>query len=49
VLKLADGIIDAQLREIGEMEPLIADLHRTRSLGTAPELPGPTAQRPDPD
>lgn len=28
VRKLADGIIDAQVREIGEMKRLIADLNR---------------------
>ena len=28
VLKLADGIIEAQRREIGEMEALIADLEK---------------------
>lgn len=28
VRKLADGIIEAQVREIGEMEQLIADLGR---------------------
>jgi uncharacterized protein (DUF305 family) len=39
VRKLADGIIDAQVREIGEMKNLIADLDRNPSPAGAPELP----------
>jgi uncharacterized protein (DUF305 family) len=39
VRKLADGIIDAQVREIGEMKKLIADLDRNHAPTGAPELP----------
>ncbi len=36
---LADRIIEAQVREIGEMEALIADLDRNPVRGDAPDLP----------
>ncbi|OJU24017.1 MAG: DUF305 domain-containing protein [Nitrobacter sp. 62-13] len=39
VRKLADGIIEAQVREIGEMKELIADLERTSPAADAPDLP----------
>jgi len=39
VRKLADGIINAQVREIGEMKKLIADLDRNPSPADAPDLP----------
>ena len=39
VRKLADGIIEAQVREIGEMEDLIADLKRHPIAADAPDLP----------
>src|SRR3954463_1901389 len=39
VRKLADGIIEAQVREIGEMERLIADLERNGTAKDAPDLP----------
>ncbi|HVZ04104.1 DUF305 domain-containing protein [Hyphomicrobium sp.] len=39
VRKLADGIIDAQVREIGEMKKLIADLDKHPSPPGAPDLP----------
>jgi hypothetical protein len=39
VRKLADGIIEAQVREIGEMERLIADLQAHHPPATAPDLP----------
>jgi uncharacterized protein (DUF305 family) len=38
VRKLADGIIEAQVREIGEMEALIADLRQNRPPAGAPDL-----------
>ncbi|MEZ5828856.1 MAG: DUF305 domain-containing protein [Hyphomicrobiales bacterium] len=38
VRKLADGIIEAQVREIAEMEKLIADLERNPVPGDAPDL-----------
>ncbi len=38
VRKLADKIIEAQVREIGEMKALIADLGRNPSAATAPDL-----------
>ncbi len=38
VRKLADGIIEAQVREIGEMEQLIADLERNPVPPDAPDL-----------
>ena len=44
VRKLADGIIEAQVREIGEMKQLIADLARTPPSKDATDLP---ARRPD--
>lgn len=39
VRELADGIIEAQLREIDEMEQLIADLEKDGVPAGAPELP----------
>jgi uncharacterized protein (DUF305 family) len=39
VRKLADGILEAQVREIGEMKGLIADLQRTPPPANAPDLP----------
>ncbi len=38
VRELADGIIEAQVREIGEMEALIADLERNGVPADAPDL-----------
>ena len=38
VRKLADGIIEAQVREIAEMERLIADLEKTPVPADAPDL-----------
>ena len=40
----ADGIIEAQVREIAEMEKLIADLEENPVPGDAPDL-APYAQR----
>jgi hypothetical protein len=39
VRKLADGIIEAQVREIGEMKQLIADLQQNPPPENAPDLP----------
>jgi hypothetical protein len=39
VRKLADGIIEAQVREIGEMNQLIAELQRNPASANAPDLP----------
>ncbi|MBN9598600.1 MAG: DUF305 domain-containing protein [Afipia sp.] len=39
VRKLADGILEAQVREIGEMKRLIADLARNPPPREAPTLP----------
>jgi uncharacterized protein (DUF305 family) len=39
VRKLADEIIEAQVREIGEMEKLIADLEKNPVPSDAPDLP----------
>ncbi|EGL65163.1 hypothetical protein AGRO_2108 [Agrobacterium sp. ATCC 31749] len=39
VRKLADGIIDAQVREIGEMKSLIADLEAHPVPDNAPDFP----------
>jgi len=47
VRRLADGIIEAQLREISEMESLIADLERNPIPGTAPDLAPATAGKAD--
>jgi uncharacterized protein (DUF305 family) len=44
VRKLADGIIEAQVREIGEMNQLIADLQKTPVPANAPDLPPRKAQ-----
>ena len=38
VRELADGIIKAQVKEIGEMEALIADLERYGVPADAPDL-----------
>lgn len=39
VRRLADQIIEAQVREIGEMKQLISDLEQTPVSSTAPDLP----------
>lgn len=39
VRKLADGILEAQVREIGEMKSLIADLQRQPVPPGSPDLP----------
>jgi uncharacterized protein (DUF305 family) len=39
VRMLADKIIEAQVREIGEMKALIADLERNPPPNNAPDLP----------
>ena len=39
VRKLADGIIKAQVREIGEMKALIVDLKSKPVLDSAPDIP----------
>lgn len=39
VRKLADGIIRAQVKEIGEMKDLIADLRQHPAAANAPDLP----------
>jgi uncharacterized protein (DUF305 family) len=39
VRKLADGIIEAQVREIAEMKQLIGNLKRTPVSSNAPDLP----------
>jgi uncharacterized protein (DUF305 family) len=39
VRKLADGIIEAQVREIAEMKQLIADLEKNPVPADAPDLP----------
>ncbi|MGD9838999.1 MAG: DUF305 domain-containing protein [Afipia sp.] len=39
VRKLADGILEAQVREIGEMKRLIADLRRRPVDAGSPDLP----------
>ena len=44
VRKLADGIIAAQVREIGEMKQLIADLERAPVAANAPDLAPRPAQ-----
>jgi uncharacterized protein (DUF305 family) len=44
VRKLADGIIAAQVREIGEMKSLIADLEAKGLPAAAPDLPARPAQ-----
>ncbi|NVI97590.1 DUF305 domain-containing protein [Myxococcus sp. AM009] len=48
VRKLADGIIEAQVREIGEMETLIADLERNATPEGAPDLPPHDPRSPAP-
>jgi hypothetical protein len=44
VRKLADEIIEAQVREIAEMKNLIADLQQNPSAASAPDLP-PSGKR----
>lgn len=44
VRKLADGIIEAQVREIAEMKQLIADLDRNKPPADAPDLPARPAR-----
>lgn len=39
VRELADGIIEAQVREIAQMKELLADLERNPTPATAPDLP----------
>lgn len=39
VRKLADGILEAQVREIAEMKQLLADLERNPTPDAAPDLP----------
>jgi len=39
VRELADGIIEAQMREIAQMKRLIADLEANPTPATAPDLP----------
>jgi uncharacterized protein (DUF305 family) len=39
VRKLADGIIEAQVKEISEMEQLIAEIERNGTPKDAPDLP----------
>jgi hypothetical protein len=46
VRKLADGILEAQFREIGEMKALIADLERNPPPDGAPDLPPALHRRP---
>jgi hypothetical protein len=43
VRKLADGIIESQVREIAEMKLLIADIRQQGTRGTS-ELPARSAQ-----
>src|SRR3954463_15488683 len=45
VRKLADGIIEAQVREIGEMNQLIGDLDRVPPLSASPDLPARNANK----
>lgn len=44
VRQLADQIIEAQVREIGEMKELIAELRRNPTAPDAPDLPPRSAQ-----
>jgi hypothetical protein len=44
VRRLADGIIEAQVREIGEMKELIAELRRNPTASDARDLPPRPAQ-----
>ena len=46
VRKLADGIIETQLREIAEMTRLIGDLEKNPLPESAPETPRATAEHP---
>ncbi len=45
VRELADGIIEAQVREIGEMDALITDIARNPTPATAPDLPPQAAMQ----
>ncbi|GGD88678.1 hypothetical protein GCM10011515_05430 [Tsuneonella deserti] len=47
VRKLADGIIEAQVREIAEMKALIADIEANGSRGTAALAPREAKVTPD--
>jgi len=47
VRKLADGIIETQIREIAEMERLVADLERNPTPGTAPDILPATVRNAD--
>lgn len=49
VRKLADGIIEAQVREIGEMKELIADMAAKPSSERTPDLPAVSAKPHHPD
>jgi uncharacterized protein (DUF305 family) len=44
VRRLADQIIEAQVREIAEMKQLIADLERNPVPAGSPDLPARSAQ-----
>jgi hypothetical protein len=44
VRELADGILEAQVREIGEMQRLIAEIERSPIAPDAPDLP-PSSRR----
>ena len=46
VRKLADGIIEAQVREIGEMKSLIADLEAHPLADNAADLPPSASSLP---
>jgi Na+/proline symporter len=46
VRKLADEILEAQVREIGEMKWLIEELERSPPPAEAEDLPPPSAKRP---
>lgn len=48
VRKLADGIIEAQLREIGQMKTMIARLEADPVPAKAPELPASLRSDPQP-
>ena len=47
VRRLADGIIDAQVREIAEMKMLIADIDRNGEQGSKPLAPATADLTPD--
>ena len=48
VRKLADGITETHVREIGEMKKLIADLETNSSADQAPALPAVSAEAHEP-